>query len=113
MRQLKDADGVFKKMGGILGASLRNTLDKVVHAESKRFASQMKQHPQVTADLAEGMHAEEARYRDARVEYVEQMKLKRENTLAKKALADTDRQLKKRKRDLKHQDKVIAAMTAS
>ena len=92
---------------------MRNTLDKVVHAESKRFASQMKQHPKVTADLAGGIIAEEARFRDARVEYVEQMKLKRENTLAKKALADTDRQLKKAKKDVKHQDKVLAAMTAS
>jgi hypothetical protein len=96
-----------------LGASLRNTLANVVHAESKSFAAQMKQNPKVTADLAKGIMAEEARMEAARVEYKEQMNFKRENTMAKKALADTDRQLKKRKRDLKHQDKVIAAMTAS
>ena len=113
LRQLRDADVIFKDIGGTLGASLRNTLANVVHAESKSFAAQMKQDPKVTADLARGIMAEEARMEDARVEYKEQMSLKRENTMAKKALADTDRELKKRKRDLKHQDKVIAAMTAS
>ena len=113
LRQLRDADVIFKDIGGTLGASLRNTLANVVHAESKSFAAQMKQDPKVTADLARGIMAEEARMEDARVEYKEQMSLKRENTMAKKALADTDRELKKRKQDLKHQDKVIAAMTAS
>ena len=81
--------------------------------KANAFAAKMKQDPKVTADLAGGILAEEARMRDARKDYVEQMKLKRENALAKKALAETDRQLKKRKQDLKHQDKVLAAMTAS
>jgi hypothetical protein len=113
LRQLRDADGIFKDMGGILGASLRNTLAKVVHAEEKTFAEHMKQNPKVLAELEGGLREEEARMREARVEYAEQMKLKRENTLAKKALADTDRQLKKRKLEVKHQDKVLAAMMAS
>ena len=113
LRQLRAADDIFKDLGGVLGASLRNTLANVVHAEEKTFAEHMKQNPKVLAELEGGLREEEARMREARVEYAEQMKLKRENTLAKKALADTDRQLKKRKQDVKHQDKVLAAMMAS
>ena len=96
-----------------MGASLRNTLAKVVHAEEKTFAATMKQHPKVLAELKGGLIKEEAAMREARVGYAEQMKMKRENELVKKTLADTDRQLKKRKQDLKHQDQVLAAMTAS
>ena len=96
-----------------MGASFRNTLGQVVHAENKRFAAQMKQDPKVTADLARGIMAEEATMADARVDYIEQMNLKKEHTMAKRALADTDRQLKKRKQDVKHQDKVMAAMAVS
>ena len=84
LRHLRNADVIFQRISGSVGASLRNTLAKVVYAEGKSFAAQMKQNPKVTADLAGGIRAEEARMRDARVEYVEQMKLKRENTLAKR-----------------------------
>ena len=113
LRQLRDADAIFKDVGGVLGASLRNTLSTVVYAEEKKFAAHMKGNPRVTAELEEGIRAEEKRMREARVEYAEQMRLKKETELARKALADTDRQLKKRKQDVKHQDKVLAAMMTS
>ena len=113
LRQLRDVDAIFKDVGGVLGAPLRNTLSNVVHAEEKTFAAHMKGNPKVTAELEEGLRAEEKRMREARVEYAEQMRLKKETELAKKALADTARQLKKRKQDVKHQDKVLAAMVTS
>ena len=113
LRLLRDADVIFKDIGGIVGASLRNTLANVVHKEGKSFAAQMKHDPKVTADLARGIMAEEAHMAEARVEFKEQMNLKRENTLAKKALADIDRQLKKRKKDVKHQEAVMKALAAS
>ena len=59
LRQLKDADVIFKEAGGVLGASLRNTLSSVVHAEEKKLAAHMKGHPKVTAELVEGFRAEE------------------------------------------------------
>ena len=113
LRQLRDADAIFKEVGGVLGASLRNTLSSVVHAEEKKFSAHMKGNPQVMAELEEGLRADEKRMVQKRVEYAEQMLLKKETELAKKALADTDRQLKKRKQDVKHQDKVLAAMVTS
>ena len=45
LRQLRDADAIFKDVGGVLGASLRNTLSNVVHAEEKTFAAHMKGKP--------------------------------------------------------------------
>ena len=96
-----------------LGASPRNILCQVVDAESKRFASQMKQDTRVSSELREGMQAEEARYRHARVEYIEQMKLKTENKLARDALKETDRKPKKAKRDVKQQEKALAAIMHS
>ena len=113
LRQLRDADAIFKDVGGVLGASLRNTLSSVVHAEEKKFAAHMKGNPRVIAELEDGLRAEEKRMREARVEYAEQMRFKKETELAKKALKDTDRQLRKRKQDVKHQDKVLAAMATS
>ena len=80
MRRLTEADEIFKEMGGTLGASLRNTVGQVVNGENKRFAAQMKGHKKVSSDLLAGMQAEEARFRQGRVEYTEQMKLKRERT---------------------------------
>ena len=73
----------------------------------------MKKNPEVTADLQAGLRAEEKQMREARVDYAKQMRLKKETELAKKALADTDRQLKKRKQDVAKQDKVLAAMVAA
>ena len=113
MRQLRDADAIFKDVGGVLGASLRNTLASVVHAEEKKFSAHMKGNATVIAELEAGLRAEEKRMVQKRVEYAEQMLLKKETELAKKALADTDRKLKKRKQDVKHQDKVLAAMVRS
>ena len=113
LRQLREADALFKDVGGVLGASLRNTLSNVIHAEEKRFASHMHGHPKVIRDLQEGLRAEEMRMREARVEYAERMRLKKETDLARKALQDADRELKKRKQDLKYQDKVMAALATS
>ena len=54
-RQLLEADVFFKDLGGACGASLRNTLGQVANAESKRFASQMKQDTRVPSEFREGM----------------------------------------------------------
>ena len=99
LRQLRDADSMFKTVGGVLGASLRNTLASVVHAEQKKFAAHMKGNPRVVADLEEGFQAEERRMRESRVEFAEQMRMKKEEELVRKAV--------------KHQDKVMAALAAS
>ena len=80
LRQLKEADAIFKELGGALGVSLRNTVSQVVNSENKRFVVLMKQDKRVCSELYEGMQAEEARYRLARVDYIEQMKLNRERT---------------------------------
>ena len=73
----------------------------------------MKGNPRVVADLQEGIQAEESRMREARVEFQEQMRMKKEKELVKKALADADRGLKQRKQALKQKDKVMAALAAS
>ncbi len=84
-------------MGGVLGASLRNTVSQVVNTENKRFVVRMKQDKKVCADLLAGMQAEEARYRGQREEYKEQMKLKREAARVTEELKKADKALKKAK----------------
>lgn len=59
------------------------------------------------------MQAEEARFRHARVEYTEQMKLKRENKLATDKLQETDRTLKQAKEEMRQNAKVLEAMNKS
>ena len=73
----------------------------------------MKGHTKVASDLLAGMQAEEARPRHERVEYTEQMKLKKENKLATERLQETDRKLKQAKKEMRQNAKVLEAMNRS
>ena len=59
------------------------------------------------------MQAEEARFRHARIEYTEQMKLKRENKLATERLQETDQTLKQAKKEMRQNAKVLEALNRS
>ena len=73
----------------------------------------MKEHPRVLADRHEGLRLEESRMQQARIEFADQMRMKKQRELAKKALADVDRVLKQRKQAMKQKDKVMTALAAT
>ena len=42
LRALKQAQEILKEVGGALGASLHNTVNRVIHSETKRFNTRMR-----------------------------------------------------------------------
>ena len=83
LRSLKQAQEIFKQVGGALGASLNNTVNRVIHAESKRFYTRMRADEGVCREVRAGLEAEETCYRRARVEFQEHMERNREKERVK------------------------------
>ena len=55
LRSLKQAQEIFKEVGGALGASLNNTVNRVIHSESKRLKTRMHADPVVCQELRTGL----------------------------------------------------------
>ena len=105
LRTLRAASKLFKDMGGVLGDSLRNTVSSVIHGETKRLAANQRVPEIVSKELMQGLQAEEATFRIARMQHQEKMTLKKEKEAATKALKEADASLKKAKQDRKLYDK--------
>ena len=100
-------------MGGALGASLQDTLSRVIHTENKRFAARMRDDPTVCQVLRAGLDAEEASYRRTRLEFEEHMQQKRESAQAKLELKEDQAKLKKARKEQQQAEAVVTAMVAA
>ena len=77
LRSLKHAEQIFKELGGAVGASLQDTVQRVMHGESKRFAQGKREDKTVCLEIRAGLDAEDARYRRERHELREHMQEKK------------------------------------
>ena len=73
LRSLKQAQDLFKEMCGALGASLMETVRRVMYVERKRFATMVQVDENVLQEMHAGLEAEEAIYRRDRVEFQDHM----------------------------------------
>ena len=69
LRSLKQAQDVFKEMRGALGASLMETVRRVMHTGRKRFTTLVQGDKNVLQEMHAGLEAEEAIYRRDRVAF--------------------------------------------
>ena len=99
-------------MGGAFGASLNDTVNRVIHSESKRFSTRMRADQGVCQELRAGLEAEEACYRRARVEFQEHMERKRETGRVKHELKDALAKLQTARKEQRSAEAVVTAMEA-
>ena len=75
---LHEAKKVIANLGGAVGASLINTVNRVIHWESKRFKELNNNDPEVLRCMQRVLDAEEEKMRRDRAELKETMQLQRE-----------------------------------
>ena len=110
LRSLRRAQDIVKEVGGAMGASLNDTLNRVIHFESKRFKPRMQTDPGVCQELRAGLEAEETCYRRARVEFQEHMERKRAKERVKHELKDAVAKLQLARKEQRSAEAVVAAM---
>ena len=110
LRSLTQAKDIFKEVGGALGASLNDTVTRVIHTESKRFNTRMRADQGVCQELQAGLDAEEAYYRRERVEFQEHMERKRETGRVKHELKDALAKLQRARKEQRSAEAVVTAM---
>jgi len=110
LRSLTQAKDIFKEVGGALGASLNDTVTRVIHTESKRFNTRMRADQGGCQELRAGLDAEEACYRRARVEFQEHMERKRETGRVKHELKDAVAKLQRARKEQRSAEAVVTAM---
>ena len=112
VQALKQASDIFETIGGMMGASLRNTVARVLHRESKGFREQLRGDAAVAAELRATAEAEEALQRKRRAEFQEQMQQRREKLRIERELKEAQTDLRKARKDLKDIDAVVTAKEA-
>ena len=83
MRELVHISRLCKTLDGTIGAQLANTVNKVIHSESKKFNARLRRNPAVDHELRAGLDAEEANYKIARQEFQALMENKKNKTLSR------------------------------
>ena len=73
LRSLKQARDIFKELGGAVGASLMDTVSRVMHIETMRFTTLLQVDENVLQEMHAGLEEEEAIYRRDRFEFQEHM----------------------------------------
>ena len=109
LRSLKHARDIFKDMGGVLGASLVDTVNRVMSAETKR-ASALVGSEKVYHELRAGLEVEEATFRQARLEFQEHMQEKRAKRRVEEELKASKEKLRKARKEQRDAEAVVAAM---
>ena len=92
-----------------MGASLANTVDSVIHQETRRFNARNKTDPVVIQEMKAILDAEEETYRRDRVEFQEQMRQTREKDRVRKELACASAQLKETRAKIREAEAAVAA----
>ena len=110
LRSLKQAKEIFNEVGGALGASLKDTVNRVIHSENKRFNTRMRADDRVCQEVRAGLEAEETCFRRARVEFQAHMELKREKQRVKHELKEAVDKLKRARKEQRSAETVVGAM---
>ena len=109
LRSLKHAQDIFKDVGGALGASLLDTVGRVMHTETKRFNILMRGDEKVLQEMRAGLEAEEAMYRRGRREFQEHMQQKREKARVEHALKEATAKLHRARKEQREAEAVVTA----
>ena len=112
VRSLRHAQDIVKEVGGALGATLSDTLNRVIHSEQKRFNAMMRSDAEVCQEVFAGLEAEEALMRRARVEFQEHMTQKREKDRVKRQLKEAQNALVQVRKEQRNAEAVVAASEA-
>ena len=110
LRSLKQARDIFKDMGGALGASLLDTVSRVMHSETKRFNGVMRSNENVIQAMHNSLEAEEAVYRRERLEFQEHMQQKREKARVANELKEAAAKLQRARKEQRDAEAVVTAM---
>ena len=109
LRNLQQAQDICKEVGGTLGASLRDTVGRVIRSESKRINAQLQCDPRVYQELRSGLEAEEAVHRRERFEFQAHMQQKKQTDRVRKELTQTETKLRATKKKLRDAEAVVTA----
>ena len=112
LQALQQAKDIFQGLGGALGASLQNTVTRVMGAESKAFHQRLRGDAAVAAELRATAEAEEALHRKKRAEFQEEMQQRREKQRIARELKQAQTHLRKVRKDLMEIDAVVTAREA-
>ena len=112
VRSLRHAQDIVKDVGGALGASLNDTLNRVISSEQKRFGAMMRSDAAVCQEVFAGLQAEEASMRRARIEFQEHMACKRDRDRAKRQLKEATDTVAKMRKDMRYAESVVVAAEA-
>ena len=99
-------------MGGVLGASLQNTVTQVIGRESKKFRHRIEGDAAVAAELCTSLEAEETLQEKKNAEFQESMKQKKEGERIAQELKEVQTQLKTKRKDLRVAQAVVTAKEA-
>ena len=112
LQALQQAKDIVKGLGGVMGASLTNTVYQVMNTESKRFRQRLRGDVAVAAELRATLEAEEALQRQRRAEFEEDMQRLREKKRVDRELKAVQAQLKKARREIREADAAVTAREA-
>ena len=110
LRGLKQARDIFKDMGGALGASLLDTVNRVMHSETKKFNGVMRSNENVIQAMHNSLEAEEAVHRRERLEFQEHMEQKREKARVANELKEATAKLQRARKEQRDAEAVVTAM---
>ena len=111
-QSLQEAKRIFESIGGALGASLSNTVRKVMHDEQKRFRQRIDGDAAVEKAMRTTAEAEEAEARRRRAEFQQAAQRKREIANVERELQQSKAKLRQARRDLREATDVAEASEA-
>ena len=100
-QSLQEAKRILESIGGALGASLSNTVGKVMHNEQKRFRQRIDGDAAVEKAMRTTAEAEEAEARRQRAEFQQAAQRKRETANVERELQQSRAKLRQARRDLR------------
>ena len=110
LRSLKQAHDIFKELGGAMGASLRDTVSRVMETETRRFARLLREDDTVLQEMRAGLDAEEAQYHRQRLEFQEHMQQKRAKARVEHELKEAKAKLQRARKEQRDAEAVVTAM---
>ena len=110
LRSLKHATEIFKELGGTMGASLRDTVSRVMEKETRRFTRLLREDDTVLQEMRAGLDAEEAQFQRQRLEFQEHMQQKRAKARVEHELKEAKAKLQRARKEQKDAEAVVTAM---
>mgnify|MGYP003309020165 CR=1 FL=1 len=112
LQALKHAKNIFNGIGGAVGVSLSNTVDRVMSSETKRFRRRMTGDASVDKALHASLHREEAQFHCDRMEFQEHTRVVKEAKRAKLELTRINAEVKKATKNVKDMNAMVMAREA-